>query len=89
MKGIEQSFKLGLNSELHCRVKAGQMMKVVISLQTPAYGRHEDTDIVNDQTFGKLEASNDDRSLQEFKRRGKRMMNSYPPPFFSLQKCIV
>jgi hypothetical protein len=30
MKGIEQSFKIGLNSELHCRVKAGQIMKVVI-----------------------------------------------------------
>jgi hypothetical protein len=42
------------------------------------YGRREDNDTVNDQTFGLLESSNDDRSLQEFKRRGERMINSYP-----------
>lgn len=40
-------------------------------LQTPMYGRREDTDIVNDETFGFLESSNDDRSDQERKRRGE------------------
>lgn len=40
-------------------------------LQTPAYGRREDTDIVNDETFGFLETSNDDRSVEERKRRGE------------------
>lgn len=40
-------------------------------LQTPMYGRREDTDTVNDETFGFLENSNDDRSDQERKRRGK------------------
>jgi hypothetical protein len=33
------------------------------------YGRREDTDIVNDETFGFLESSIDDRSDQERKRR--------------------
>ncbi len=42
------------------------------------YGRREDNDTVNDQTFGLLEPSNDDRAFQEFKRRGERMINSYP-----------
>lgn len=40
-------------------------------LQTPMYGRREETDIVNDETFGFLESSNDDRSDQERKRRGE------------------
>ncbi|KAG0557715.1 hypothetical protein KC19_11G151900 [Ceratodon purpureus] len=38
-------------------------------IKTPAYGRREDTDIVNDETFGFLETSNDDRSVEERKRR--------------------
>ena len=40
-------------------------------LQTPVYGRREDTDIVNDETFGFLETPIDDRSLEERKRRGE------------------
>ncbi|XP_024356364.1 uncharacterized protein [Physcomitrium patens] len=38
-------------------------------VKAPVYGRREDTDIVNDETFGFLESSHDDRSDQERKRR--------------------
>lgn len=38
-------------------------------IKTPMYGRREDTDNVNDETFGFLESSVDDRSDQERKRR--------------------
>lgn len=42
-----------------------------IFLQTPVYGRREETDTVNDETFGSLEASNKERADEERKRRGE------------------
>lgn len=42
-----------------------------IYMQPPMYGRREDTDTVNDETFGSLEASNGERAEQERNRRGE------------------
>lgn len=61
------------------------------------YGRREDTDIVNDETFGFLESSHDDRSDQERKRRGEyRLLVNFtlfwfavPQPFWLVVPIIM
>lgn len=60
----------------------------VFLLQTPVFGRREDTDIVNDETFGFLESGNDDRSVEERKRRGEyNILSSIPYTVLTWGRC--